>query len=79
MEILPNVHLNVYDRYPLFQGFNMYIKIMIWNVQGAGSQFFFTIIKELIKINNPTVLVLVETHISGEIAQRVCDSIGFSG
>lgn len=36
-------------------------------------------LRELIRINKPTILALVETHISGDTAQRVCDRIGFSG
>ncbi|XP_056688449.1 uncharacterized protein [Spinacia oleracea] len=52
---------------------------MIWNVQGAGSQAFLTMLREVIRINNPTILALVETHISGDTAQKVCDRIGFSG
>lgn len=52
---------------------------MIWNVQGAGSQAFQTVIRELIRINNPTVLALVETHVSREVARKICDKIGFSG
>ncbi|XP_056694850.1 uncharacterized protein [Spinacia oleracea] len=57
----------------------MSIKILMWNVQGAGKQAFMATLKEIIRINNPTVIVLVETHLSGEKAQRVCDRIGFSG
>lgn len=79
MEILPNVPLKTIDRYPKFPTFNMSIKIMIWNVQGAGSQAFLTMLREVIRINNPTILALVETHISGDTAQKVCDRIGFSG
>ncbi|XP_056691643.1 uncharacterized protein [Spinacia oleracea] len=67
------------DRYPTFTMFNMSVKIMIWNVQGAGSQAFLTMIRELVRINKPTILALVETHISGETTQKVCDRIGFSG
>ncbi|XP_021845043.2 uncharacterized protein [Spinacia oleracea] len=52
---------------------------MVWNVQGAGSSRFLSIIKELVRINKPTILALVETHISGETAERICNRIGFSG
>lgn len=79
MEILPDIPRDIVDRYPNFPMFNMSIKIMIWNVQGAGSQAFLTMLREVIRINNPTILALVETHISGETAQKVCDRIGFSG
>ncbi|KAK9716041.1 hypothetical protein RND81_06G207300 [Saponaria officinalis] len=36
-------------------------------------------LKELIRVNKPQVLALVETHISGETAQRVCDRINYGG
>lgn len=79
MDILPSIPLNIADRYPNFPMFNMPIKIMMWNVQGAGSQAFLTMLREVVRINKPTIMALVETHISGETAQKVCDRIGFSG
>ncbi|XP_010666673.1 uncharacterized protein LOC104883809 [Beta vulgaris subsp. vulgaris] len=74
---LPMVPLLEFDRYPLFPMFNMSIKILVWNVQGAGNKV--PIIKELVRINKPSVVVLVETHLSGEQAQKICDKIGFQG
>ncbi|XP_021721066.1 uncharacterized protein LOC110688610 [Chenopodium quinoa] len=50
---------------------------MVWNVQGAGNKL--ATITELIRINDPEVLALVETHLSGEQAHKVCDRIGFWG
>ncbi|XP_021758496.1 uncharacterized protein LOC110723447 [Chenopodium quinoa] len=50
---------------------------MTWNVQGAGNKL--ASIRELIRINDQTILALVETHLSGEQAQKICDRIGFSG
>lgn len=76
MGIFPSVPLNVYDRYPLFPMFNMPIKIMAWNVQGVGNKM--SLIRELKRIDDHTVLALVETHISREQAQTLCDRIGFS-
>ncbi|XP_021738161.1 uncharacterized protein LOC110704651 [Chenopodium quinoa] len=34
---------------------------------------------ELVRINDPMVLALVETHLSGEQADNICARIGFSG
>ncbi|XP_021717685.1 uncharacterized protein LOC110685467 [Chenopodium quinoa] len=79
MKILPRVPLNLYNRLPLCPMFNMSLKIMMWNVQGAGKQAFLPTLREIIRINNPNVLALVENHISGERAQKICDKIGFSG
>uniref|UniRef100_A0A803NEW3 Uncharacterized protein n=1 Tax=Chenopodium quinoa TaxID=63459 RepID=A0A803NEW3_CHEQI len=75
--LMPNVPLHVSDKYPNFPMFNMSLKIMIWNVQGIGNKL--AVLRELIRINDPSILALVETHISGEQAQKICDRIGFSG
>lgn len=78
LSLLPNVPFNIYDRYPSFPMFNMSIKIMMWNVQGARKLAFMATFKEIVRINKPNVVALVETHLSGKKAQRVCDRIGFS-
>uniref|UniRef100_A0A803MGT1 Endonuclease/exonuclease/phosphatase domain-containing protein n=1 Tax=Chenopodium quinoa TaxID=63459 RepID=A0A803MGT1_CHEQI len=77
MSLLPNAPLHVFDSYPIFPMVNMSIKILIWNVQGVGNKL--TIIRELVRIHKPSMLVLVETHISGENSQQVCYKINFSG
>ncbi|XP_021836152.1 uncharacterized protein [Spinacia oleracea] len=51
----------------------------MWNVQGAGKQAFMATLREIVRINNPSVIVLVETYLSGEKAQRICDRVGYSG
>lgn len=58
---------------------NKQIKIMMWNVQGAAKPAFMSTLKEIIRINKPNVLGLVETHVSGDKAQQICNRIGFSG
>ena len=70
--LMSNVPMNVYDRNPLFPMFNMSIKILVWNIKGVSNKV--AGIRELIRINDPSVLALVETHMSGEQAQRICDS-----
>ena len=52
---------------------------MTWNVQGAGNARFLNTLKELIRKYDPTILVLVETKISGRQAEEVCKKIGFDG
>ncbi|KAL2894990.1 putative RNA-directed DNA polymerase from transposon X-element [Bienertia sinuspersici] len=69
--------MDKYDRFPTFPMFNMSIKVMVWNVQGVDKKL--AGIHEVVRSNDPTVLVLVETHISGEQAQRICDRIGYTG
>lgn len=45
--------------------FDMSITNMVCNVQGVGNKLA-SIIKDLVQINDPTVLALVKTHISGD-------------
>ncbi|XP_074288047.1 uncharacterized protein LOC141613204 [Silene latifolia] len=70
---------NLMDRYPNHLSRKPGLSLMTWNVHGAGSAAFLSMLKELIRVNNPHVLALVETHISGATAQRVYDRINFGG
>ncbi|XP_074321169.1 uncharacterized protein LOC141657731 [Silene latifolia] len=70
---------NLMDRYPNRLNERPPLSLMTWNVQGAGCPAFLAMLKEIIRINRPLVLELVETHISGEMAQRVCDRINYGG
>ena len=74
---MSRIPMREYDRYPIFPSFNMSIKILIWNVQGVGNKI--STIRDLVRVHRPSMLVLVETHISGAQATNVCDRIGFSG
>ncbi|KAL2894986.1 putative RNA-directed DNA polymerase from transposon X-element [Bienertia sinuspersici] len=76
-EVLVSQERDAIKQFPTFPMFNMSIKVMVWNVQGVGNKL--AGIREVVRINDPTVLVLVETHISGEQAQRICDRIGYTG
>ncbi|KAL8129365.1 hypothetical protein V2J09_018520 [Rumex salicifolius] len=55
------------------------ISIITWNAQEAGSMEFMITLKEIIRINNPTILVLVETRMSGDQVDKVCNRVGFDG
>ncbi|XP_074318764.1 uncharacterized protein LOC141655591 [Silene latifolia] len=70
---------NFMDRFPNQLTRQSALRLLTWNVQGTGSNEFLSTLKELIRINKPQVVVLVETHISGATAQRVCDRINFRG
>ena len=54
-------------------------RILVWNTQGAGSSAFLNTLKEHIRMQRPHILVLLETHISGAKADKVCNKIGLSG
>ncbi|XP_074300570.1 uncharacterized protein LOC141631847 [Silene latifolia] len=70
---------NFMDRFPNQLNRRPALSLMTWNVQGAGSLEFMVMLRELIRVDQPQVLALVEPHISGETAQRVCDQINFGG
>ncbi|XP_021768668.1 uncharacterized protein LOC110732977 [Chenopodium quinoa] len=50
---------------------------MVWNVQGAGSRNFITVLKDLVRIHQPNVLTLVETHMGGEQAVMIASILGY--
>ncbi|XP_074271496.1 uncharacterized protein LOC141595430 [Silene latifolia] len=52
---------------------------MVWNVQGTGSKKKITTIKDVVTTYNPTVLVLVETHMGGEHAVKLGNILGYDG
>ena len=64
--------------------------IIVWNAQGVAGRGFLYILRELLRRYSPSILVLIETKISGNIADNFCrkvdfdgqyrvDSVGFSG
>ncbi|KAL8143344.1 hypothetical protein V2J09_016376 [Rumex salicifolius] len=55
------------------------INILFWNSRGAGGAAFLTAIRELIRVQDPSVVALVETHVSHGRDDLVCRSIGFDG
>jgi len=54
-----------------------HIKILAWNVQGAGSREFLNILREHLRMHRPSIIALFETRLSGPRAQQVCERIGF--
>lgn len=55
------------------------ISCMVWNVQGAGSREFLKVLRELIRLHKPTILILVETHMGGNHAQKLANLLKFNG
>lgn len=50
--------------------------ILFWNCRGAGSREFLCEIKELMKEHHPSILILLESRISGATADGVCKKLG---
>ncbi|XP_021718083.1 uncharacterized protein LOC110685852 [Chenopodium quinoa] len=52
---------------------------MIWNTQGTGSREFINVLKEIVRVNKPCVLALVETHMGGDHAQKIASILNYNG
>ncbi|KAL2944462.1 Ribonuclease H [Bienertia sinuspersici] len=55
------------------------ISFLVWNTQGTGNRPFLSALKEVIRVNRPSVVALVETHMDGNHARVVASTIGFDG
>jgi hypothetical protein len=53
------------------------MKILLWNCRGAGNPNFRRNFAELMRAHHPTIVVLVETRISGQRAVDVSTALGF--
>lgn len=52
--------------------------VLLWNCRGAGSADFLRHMKDLVRSQKPSIMVVVEPKISGTRAQRVIRQLGFS-
>ena len=55
------------------------MNVIIWNYKGALKPTFLGYVRELIRIHNPTILVLMETKVGGEQAKEITDRLPFDG
>ncbi|KAL2933352.1 hypothetical protein RDABS01_016471 [Bienertia sinuspersici] len=78
IDSFPHIHESMSDRIPILSN-NPPISFLIWNVQGAGSLSFLMALKEVIRVNKPLVIALVETYMDGIRAEFIAKSINFSG
>lgn len=76
--LIPSKLIPMVDRYPDLLTNSKPISCMVWNVQGADNKEFLATLKELLRINNPSVFALVETHVSSDHAERICKCTGYS-
>ncbi|KAJ8424161.1 hypothetical protein Cgig2_032096 [Carnegiea gigantea] len=53
------------------------INLLVWNVREAGCREFLNNLKELMHMHKPSIIALLETHISGARVDEVCSKIGF--
>ncbi|OMO98612.1 Endonuclease/exonuclease/phosphatase, partial [Corchorus olitorius] len=55
----------------------MDLKILVWNCRGAASSEFKQTFMDMIRIHRPSICILSETKVSGEVAERISGSLGF--
>ncbi|XP_021762943.1 uncharacterized protein LOC110727671 [Chenopodium quinoa] len=48
-------------------------------MEGTGNKEFLSVLREIVRINKPIVLALVETHMGGDHADRVATILGYNG
>ncbi|KAK8628349.1 hypothetical protein V6N13_064058 [Hibiscus sabdariffa] len=53
-------------------------QIIVWNAQGCGSNKFIRFAHQYIRDHHPDIFVFIETHISGDLATRAINALGFS-
>ncbi|KAL2940198.1 Glycerol-3-phosphate acyltransferase [Bienertia sinuspersici] len=66
-------------RLPNFTPNLQLISFLVWNVQRSGSKAFVAALKEVIWVNKPSVIALLETHMDGEHAQHIANVINYAG
>ena len=76
---LPSIPILMEDRIPNMAPDSLPISCMVWNVQGAGSRAFVAALKEIVRVNKPNVITLVETHMGGAQADHIATVLGYSG
>ena len=55
------------------------LSCLVQNAQGAGKREFQITLKEILRINRPSIVVLLETHQDGVCAQQLAKFIGYQG
>ena len=55
------------------------MNIIAWNCRGALKPSFQNHVKELVHNHDPTILIVMETHISGDRARDIMDRLPFDG
>ena len=70
---LMNMPLVPEGRRAVLESPSQHFKVLVWNVQGAGSREFRNILREHLQVHRPSIIGLVETRISDIRAREVYD------
>lgn len=63
----------------IFYIFNLIMNMLIWNCRGARNPNFCTIVSDMIRRHCPAILIITETKLSGDRAQRIIDRLPLDG
>ncbi|KAL2929233.1 RNA-directed DNA polymerase from mobile element jockey [Bienertia sinuspersici] len=78
IDTLLSIPINMLDRIRNLNPNAMPISFLVWNVQGA-SQAFLAAFKEILRINKPSVVALVEAHMGSTQADFIASKFEFGG
>ncbi|XP_074313591.1 uncharacterized protein LOC141648774 [Silene latifolia] len=79
LSTLPFLPVVMSDRIPNLMPNVPPITCMVWNIQGTGNRNKIAALKEVVKTYKPSILALVETHMSGDHAENIRKIIGYDG
>ena len=55
------------------------MNIIVWNCRGALKPSFQKHVSELVRMHNPAILVILETHVGGDRARGIIERLPFDG
>uniref|UniRef100_A0A2N9H633 CCHC-type domain-containing protein n=1 Tax=Fagus sylvatica TaxID=28930 RepID=A0A2N9H633_FAGSY len=64
---------------PFMLGHDIAMNVLTWNFRGVLNPCFRRALNELIKINNPDILILTETRLGGTRAAKLAATLPFAG
>ena len=56
-----------------------FMNILVWNSRGVLKPNFQEYVRELVRVHNPAILVIIETKLGGERAKGITDRLPFDG
>ena len=70
--------LSPYDMFPS-PNLSLSMNIIVWNSRGVLKPNFQNHVRKLARIHSPTILVIMETKLSGARAKEITDRLPFDG
>lgn len=78
MSFISSVRNRPMHRNPSNQNIHpLMMNILSWNVIGATRANFRRVFRELVSTHRPDVVIIIETRVSGDIANKIIATLGF--